>query len=251
MLSSHNTSPELRDAKVTLAVIPVGGTEQCGPALPCALDSIIAGRLAHHYAEALNAYLAPLLPFNTSQEHAAFAGTISLSAPLLTAVVTELVAELARQGYNKQIITSPHGGSHWLPPLIKTLNYQHPELLIISGMVGAERSRAKAYQASGLPQRSEMHGGVMTVAAAAHFCPELIRPGFQWKSDVEPRDVEYKEYGVWNRLVPNGAWGSFTEEDARLDLKRMGAIFWDTFHAEQVREITEHLRVAAKLKGIS
>jgi creatinine amidohydrolase len=250
MLSSQNTSPELRDAGVHLAVIPIGGTEQCGPALPCALDSIVAGNVARAYAEGLGAYLAPLLPFNTSQEHGAFAGTISLSASLLTAVVTELVAELARQGYNQQIIVSPHGGSHWLPPLIKTLNYQHRDLLIISGTVGAERSRAKAYKASGLPQRGEIHGGVMTVAAAAHFCPESIRPG-HWENEVDPRYLELKESGIWDRLAPNGAWGSFTEEDAKLDLKRLGGIFWNTFLAEQVREIAEHLEIAAKLKGIS
>jgi creatinine amidohydrolase len=250
MLSSNNTSQELRESGVTTAIIPIGGTEQCGPTLPCALDSIVADRLSRYCAEALDVYLAPLLPYNTSQEHSGFAGTLSLSAPLLTAVVQELVLELMRQGYNKLIILSPHGGSYWLPPLIKTLNYQYKDVIIISGMVGAEKSMAKAYAASGLPKRPEMHGGVMTVAAAYHFCPELVRPG-NWKAEIDPSLMEYKNYGIWDKIAPNGAWGSFTEEDAKLDLKSLGAIFWKTFHAEQAQAMGEHLRAAAKLKGIS
>jgi creatinine amidohydrolase len=249
MLSNQNTSTELRAAGVTTAVIPIGGTEQCGPSLPCALDSIVCDNVSRSLAQSLDAYLVPLLPFNTSQEHAGFPGTLSLSAPLLSAVVRELVLELKRQGYNKLVIVSPHGGSYWLPPLIKTLNYEFMDLIVVSGMTGAEKSFARAQEASGFPQRPEMHGGMRTVAAAYHFCPDLVRPGF-WENDIDPALMEFKNYGIWDKIAPNGCWGSFTAEDAKLDLKRMGALFWNTFLAEQGRVLAEHLKLAAKLKGI-
>jgi creatinine amidohydrolase len=248
-VSSENTSPELRQRAATIAVLPIGGTEQCGPKLPCLTDSLIAGHCAQHYARALGAYLAPLLPFNTSQEHAAFPGTLSLSAPLLTQVVTELVQELARQGYNKIVVVSPHGGSMWLPAFIRSINHAWRAGVVISGGAGAERSQAKAMQACGWSKPLEMHGGLFTVASVAYLRPELIRPGPAGRP-IDARLKEFSPYGVWDRIAPDGAWGEFTAADEGLDHAAIGRCYWETFLREQSLELAAHLRQAAELRGI-
>jgi creatinine amidohydrolase len=249
IFTSENTSRELRDARPSVAVIPVGATEQCGPCLPCNVDALVAGYCARHYAANLGGYLAPLLPYNTSQEHSAFAGTLSLSASLLSAVLTELVAELARQGFNRQVVVSPHGGSVWAPAFLRAINLQRRDVIVVSGMVGADRSRAKALAASGLPRRADMHGGIMTVATVSYLAPELVRPG-TFGTDIDLRLQEFAAYGVWDKIAPDGAWGRFTEADAALDLAKLGRIYWETFVAAQAEEVAEHLRVAAQLKGL-
>lgn len=248
-VSSENTSPELAARGATIAVIPIGGTEQCGPKLPCMTDSMIAGFCATHYAGALGAYLAPLLPYNTSQEHAAFPGTLSLSAPLLTSVVTELVAELARQGYDKLVVVSPHGGSMWLPAFIRTINHVRRDVVVISGSVGSDRSQAKAMKACGFTKPLEMHGGVFTVASVAYLKPEAIRPGPAGRP-IDPALREFSSYAVWDKIAPDGAWGQFTAEDEKLDLARIGRLYWETFLREQSLEISAHLRKAAELRSI-
>lgn len=250
LVSSDNTSPELRARAATVAVLPVGGTEQCGPKLPCLTDSLLAGHCAAYYAEALGAYLTPLLPFNTSQEHAAFPGTISLTAPLLTQVMTELVAEVARQGYDKIVVTSPHGGSMWLPAFIRTINHVRRDLVVISSQAGAERSHAKALAACGWTKPFEMHGGLFSVASVAYLRPELVRPGTAGRP-VEPRLKEFASYMVWDKIAPDGAWGEFTAADEAIDLARLGRTYWEAYLPAQAAEIRAHLRTAAELRGIA
>ncbi len=249
-LTSRNTSRELREVRPTIAVIPIGATEQCGPCLPCNVDTLVAGYCARCYAAALGAYLAPLLPYNTSQEHAAFPGTLSLSAAAMTAVMTELVAELARQGMARQVLVSPHGGSVWLPAFLRAINLQRPDVIVVSAMAGAERSRAKALAASGLPRRADLHGGILAVATVSYLAPELVRPG-PYGTDVDPRLQEFAAYGMWEKIAPDGAWGRFTAADTALDLAGMGRTYWETFAAAQAEEVAEHLRKAAELKGLS
>ncbi len=248
-VTSENTSPELRARAATIAVLPVGGTEQCGPKLPCSTDSMIADLCSRHYARALGAYLAPMLPFNTSQEHAGFPGTLSLSPPLLTQVVTELVTELARQGYDKIVVVSPHGGSLWLPAFIRTINHARRDLVVISGGAGAERSQRKAIEACGWTPPGEMHGGAFTVASVAYLRPDLIRPGTAG-APVDTKMKEFAHYMVWDRIAPDGAWGQFTAEDEGKDWAPIGRRYWETFLREQSAELAAHLRTAAELRGI-
>jgi creatinine amidohydrolase len=248
-LSSSNTSRELQQARPSIAVIPVGATEQCGPCLPCNVDTLVAHQCARAYAEALGAYLAPLLPFNTSQEHSAFPGTISLSAPVLTVVLGEIVSELARQGFDKQVLVSPHGGSFWVPAFLRAINLERRDLIVVSGLVGADRSKQKALAASGLPRRQDLHGGIFTAATVSYLAPELVRPG-DYGTEIDPKLQEFAAYGVWEKIAPDGAWGSLTAADRELDLPKLGRAYWEVFLAEQTKEVTAHLKTAASLKGI-
>jgi len=249
-VSSENTSPELKAHGGRIAVLPIGGTEQCGPKLPCLTDSLIAEHCARHYARALGAYLAPLLPYNTSHEHAGFPGTLSLSPAVLTQVVAELVDELARQGYNKIVITSPHGGSLWLPPFLRMVNHQRRDLVIVSSQVGAERSMAKALAACGWTKPMEMHGGLFSVASVAYLRPELVRPGLAGRP-IDPKMKEFSSYMVWDRIAPDGAWGEFTAEDEKIDLASFARTYWETYLPAQAAEILTHLRTASDLRGLA
>ena len=51
--------------------------------------------------ETLGAYVLPTLPFNTSEEHASFRGTVTLSPATVMLVLEEVVAGLRQQGFTK------------------------------------------------------------------------------------------------------------------------------------------------------
>lgn len=51
------------------------------------------------------------MPFNTSEEHASFRGTVSLSPATVMLMLEEIIAGLKRQGFRKQVLTVGHGGS--------------------------------------------------------------------------------------------------------------------------------------------
>jgi creatinine amidohydrolase len=97
MFSADNSTRELYDARVDTAVVRVGATEQCGPNLPLGLDTLVAAYFARAWGETLSAYVLPTLPFNTSEEHASFRGTVTLSSATVMLALEEVVAGLREQ----------------------------------------------------------------------------------------------------------------------------------------------------------
>jgi creatinine amidohydrolase len=79
------TDPDVVDAR--LAVLPIGSFEQHGPHLPLVTDTLIAVAIAAGIGDRYAALQLPPVTFSCSHEHAEFAGTISVSATTLAAIV--------------------------------------------------------------------------------------------------------------------------------------------------------------------
>lgn len=95
-------------ASATLAVVPLGATEQHGPHLPLGTDTTIAAALAAGLVGARDdAVVAPPLPYGSSGEHAGFPGTLSIGQAALRLVVLEL----ARSWDGRMLFVSAHGGN--------------------------------------------------------------------------------------------------------------------------------------------
>ena len=80
------------EAPAPIVLIPVGSTEQHGPHLPLATDTIIAEELAGravHRTDGL--MIGPTISVSASGEHAAFPGTLSIGSAVMTSVIVELV----------------------------------------------------------------------------------------------------------------------------------------------------------------
>jgi creatinine amidohydrolase len=102
------------DATRTVAVLPLGATEQHGPHLPLGVDTRLA--------DGIVAAMLPLLPHDASvlvlptqaiglsPEHARFAGTLTLSAETLIRMWKEIGAGVARAGIKKLVLFNAHGG---------------------------------------------------------------------------------------------------------------------------------------------
>jgi creatinine amidohydrolase len=94
VFSVNNSTREVSEAGIDSAIISVGATEQCGPNLPLHLDILVAEYSARAWGEVLGAYVLPTLPFNASEEHASFKGTISLSPATMMRMLEEVVEGL-------------------------------------------------------------------------------------------------------------------------------------------------------------
>lgn len=97
-------------AASSLLALPLGSTEQHGPHLPLSTDTDVAVALATRLAAARpDVVVAPALPYGSSGEHAAFAGTLSIGATALELVVVELVR--SADAFAGVVLVSGHGGN--------------------------------------------------------------------------------------------------------------------------------------------
>jgi len=104
----------LLDPVATVAVLPLGATEQHGPHLPLGVDTVLADGIVRAVIPLLPADL-PVLFLPTQQvglspEHVRFPGTLTLSAETLMRVWKEIGAGVARAGLRKLVLFNAHGG---------------------------------------------------------------------------------------------------------------------------------------------
>ena len=94
----------------TLAVIPVGATEQHGPHLAAGCDTISAATLAERACERADLLVLPALPYGCSLGHTdKWPGTLSLHPTTLIKVAVELGRWAVANGLDKLLFLSGHG----------------------------------------------------------------------------------------------------------------------------------------------
>ena len=130
MFSVNDSTKDLSDAGIDTAILSVGATEQCGPRLPLNIDTLVAEYYARAWGQMLGAYVLPTIPFNTSEEHASFKGTVSLSPSTMMLVLEEVVDGLRTQGFRKQVLTEGRGGALWVGAFIKHVNRRFADVVV-------------------------------------------------------------------------------------------------------------------------
>lgn len=165
------TWPEV-DARAGSSVlaVPVGSTEQHGPHLPFATDTVIAvelcDRLAAHRPDVV---VAPALPFGSSGEHAGFAGTLSIGAEATEAVLVELGR--SADAFAAVVFVSAHGGN--AGPVGRAATRLRAE----SRQVRAWGLPALDATAPDLPGGGDAHAGWVETSVLLALDPESVRTG--------------------------------------------------------------------------
>jgi len=165
------------DRERTVAVIPLGATEQHGPHLPTGTDTMIAEGILEETAGLLSpevgVVVLPPLPVGASLEHASFAGTLSFAATTMIELVVSLGADVARSGLEKILLLSSHGGNN---PAVSAAAL---ELRARHRLVAVATSLARFGVPEALAEDPErawgVHGGFVETALMLHLRPELVR----------------------------------------------------------------------------
>ncbi|MFX0108664.1 MAG: creatininase family protein [Candidatus Hodarchaeota archaeon] len=116
-LLAKMTWPEVeRILKETdIALVPIGSTEQHGPALPVDNDHFIATEFSKRVAEVLwndiKVVVAPTIAYGYSPHHMQFKGTITVNESTLAGLIADVCSSLAHHGFKKIIIMNGHGGN--------------------------------------------------------------------------------------------------------------------------------------------
>jgi creatinine amidohydrolase len=166
------TSQDEQDRAARVAVLPVGSFEQHGHFLPLITDTVVASLIARRVSAEYGLFLLPPVTLSCSHEHSGFAGTVSLSASTLAAVVADVAESLHASGVDRLAIVNGHGGNYVLANVVQQANVAGPLMTLFPSRTDWEVARAAAELDSTVSQ--DMHAGELEVSLLLHAYPELV-----------------------------------------------------------------------------
>ncbi|MER6690304.1 creatininase family protein [Streptomyces minutiscleroticus] len=172
-----DTTEDVRACRARVAVLPVGSFEQHGPYLPLATDTLVACAIARELAAAHPVFLLPPVTLSCSHEHAAWPGTVSVSAVTLHAVVRDVAASLRRSGVTSLAVVNGHGGNYVLGNVVQESAGSGTRMALFPAVEDWEEARARAGLETSM--LSDMHAGELEASVLLHAHPEALRPGYE------------------------------------------------------------------------
>jgi creatinine amidohydrolase len=164
------TSPQLAALRERrpVALWPVGAVEPHGPHAPLGTDTLISVGICERAAQRLgDAVVLPPLPFGVTRYGAAFAGAVGISETTLRAVVLDVAAAVAEQGFGRLVIVN----NHLEPEQVATLRAaaQEADALYLDLV-----RRANAERLTEEFRRGSCHAGRYETSLVLADAPQLV-----------------------------------------------------------------------------
>jgi creatinine amidohydrolase len=172
-----STTEDVRERQARVAVLPIGSFEQHGAFLPLVTDTVVACAIAEELAAAYPVLHLPPVTVSCSHEHAAWPGTVSISAVTLYAVVRDIAESLRNSGITSLVLINGHGGNYVLSNVVQESLGTGTRMALFPGLADWDAARERAGVLTSLD--SDMHAGEVETSILLHAHPELVRPGYE------------------------------------------------------------------------
>jgi creatinine amidohydrolase len=176
LLSTATTRDEASRA-ASVAVLPIGSFEQHGEYLPLTTDTLIACIIARDVADACKLMLLPPISIACSHEHAAWPGTVSISARTLHQVVTDIADSLHTSGVDRLLLVNGHGGNYVLANIVQEASVHGGHMALFPTSADWKEARETAGLAT--DAHTDMHAGEIETSILLHAMPEVVRSGYE------------------------------------------------------------------------
>ena len=169
---------DMPDKENTIIVLPTGATEQHGPHLPCAVDTVISAGVVGHALARLPAHIpafamAPIT-YGKSEEHLHFPGTMTLTGETLLATMNEIGESVYRAGFRKLLIVNGHGGQPQVMEMAaRELRLRHGDFIVVPSFTWRVPNVAGQYL-SERERKLAMHAGHAETAIMLALAPDTV-----------------------------------------------------------------------------
>ena len=155
----------------SVAIVPLGSTEQHGPHLPLATDHLIAEALATAAADRTGFLRTPTVDVGVSPHHRQFHGTIWVDPSAFREYVESLTRSLAYHGIDRAVYVNAHGGN------VSHLREVGRRLHEDGTMYAIEWMWDESIPdlVDELFEHNGPHAGPKETAMITHIAPELVR----------------------------------------------------------------------------
>lgn len=167
------------DPMRTVALLPLGATEQHGPHLPLSVDTDLVNAMVSaaltHLSPSDPVLVLPTQSLGLSSEHMAYDGTLSLSPAELIAQWCDIGSGVARAGIKKLLMFNAHGGNVGLMDVVARELRGHAGLTVFSSH-WYQLPLGSAWDAFGEHEhRFGVHGGDIETSLMLAIAPHKVR----------------------------------------------------------------------------
>ena len=212
------SSPRIRsllESGWDTVIVPLGSTEQHGPALPLLVDAEHGLQTALRAAKIVGRTLVgPVVTLGYSVEHASFPGTISLSKTTLAGLIHDIAESHARSGFRLVYFWIAHGGNNpVLQELLPGLESKWPGCYVtglqdLPAYISATWDKLPLDKGASLAQ-SGSHAGEFETSMMLAARPELVNMEAAEEGNTAPFEaiVESMMRDGMGAVSPNGVLG--------------------------------------------
>ncbi len=164
-------------------IICAGSSEQHGPHLPEATDALLGEEYARRLALRLgDALVAPVIRPGCSEHHMTFAGSLTISAELLMAIIDSYIESLKRHGFESFVVMSSHGGNY--PVLADWAKRKPSATCVVISDITVFKPAFDALRRFGRMDTAGPHAEVLETSMMLATHPDLVHmeraePGFE------------------------------------------------------------------------
>jgi creatinine amidohydrolase len=190
-----------------MTILPVGSTEQHGPHLGLAVDTLSAVRVAEAVSEATGVPVLPALPYGCSLGHSRrWPGTVALSPHTLIDLAVEIGGWVIGAGFRRLLILNGHVTN--FAPLrcaLELLRSRHDEAMVAVCNLHEVSARVAAVYTA---DAADWHANAAETALMMAIAPHLVRPDRVAAADDPDRTAGLLFSHPVNRTSDNGVTGA-------------------------------------------
>jgi creatinine amidohydrolase len=173
------TVPEVEalDRDRTVMILPLGSVEQHGRHMPLGTDTMLASSLALSAADRRRGAVVVLPPpwYGFSAHHMAFAGTITLQASTMMALVEDIVSGVVTHGFRRILLLNGHGGNNGvIDVLASTLGHRFHGRARIAALTYFQLARQAIASIRDSRAGGMGHACEFETAMMLHLRPEIV-----------------------------------------------------------------------------